>query len=166
MISIFRTLYLSLIDMTNDRASRVAKMRAAAVPNNLTKRVKSSLRNNKTVRVNSPRTPLGWQYGKRKLFSHLRFGNSNVHTRGELPGRNDPLRQSRYSIESSKPLYQGSAAMSPNDARLYANVVAKQLNTAETHAAIQALNVSQNLKNRLWDKYKLNGYTNNNNINY
>jgi hypothetical protein len=149
--------------MTNDRASRVAKMRGT---NNLTKRVKSSLRNNKTVRANSPRTPLGWQYGKRQLVSQLRFGNSERHVRGELPDRNDLLRQSRYSIETSSPLYEGSALMSPNDARLYANIVAKQLNTPETHAAIQALNVSQNLKNRLWDKYKLNGYTNNNNINY
>ena len=52
--------YLTLIDMANDRASRVAKMRMHT-PNNSTRRNNNSLAANKTAKNGSRRTPLGWQ---------------------------------------------------------------------------------------------------------
>jgi len=115
----------------------------------------------------SPKTSMGWQYGQRRLVKNkgvfINNDSSEHHTLGELPNRHDPLRESRYSITASAPRFTGSVSLSPNEARLYANVVSKQLNTDGTLKAIEHLNTPSNVKGKIWKKYVLDGYTNNNN---
>jgi len=135
--------------------------------NNRRQRVVKMLGQNtrKNTRNASKRSGLGWQYGQRQLVNRktLRMNNQHVHhVLGNLPARNDPLRQSRYSIETTPPRYEESIIMSPNESRLYANIIAKQFNTEQTRGAIGNLNISNNVKDKLWKKYVIDGYTNNN----
>ena len=153
--------------MTNNRSLRVARMRAY-VPYTRKNQQKSALRKKEQYN-SSPKTTMGWQYGQRRLIQKKEVLINNVssehHTPGELPNRNDPLRESRYSINASAPRFVGSVSLSPNEARLYANVISKQLNTRGTLNAIKNINTSSNIKEKLWSKYVVDGYTNNNNNN-
>jgi hypothetical protein len=132
-------------------------------------RILRSKPNNNSTRKNSMRTPLGWQYGSRELVPKRGVTMKNMpnkHTPGELPNAENALRQSRYSIEASPPKYRGNVRLSPDEAKQYANIIALQLNTQNTKKAIMNLNANTNTKDKLWKKYAVNGYTNNNNNNF
>jgi len=164
----------------NNRAKRVAMMRGAPQNNAMFLNNPMTVTRETLKKSNRPGA-LGWQYGSRQLLpeKHIRWNatmnnRGNKNTRGAVKNRSfmnklannqqaPGLRESRQSVTYMSPLTYGyNPKMTPNNSKLLANIVALQLDREGTLKAINNLNVPEDVKDKIYAKWRFSGMANNN----